>query len=99
MARTITSYADCQEYLDQALDHPDGIGISLDTKGMATRMIQRLNTCRKLYRERSREINGIESPNYNTSPWDHFVIKKDPEDDTRVLIKTERMKIKGVTPL
>lgn len=96
---TINSYKDCQEHLDNALDSESGISLELETKGMATRMMQRLNTCRKLFRERSKEIYPSTDPQWNISPWDHLVIKRDPENEVKVLITAQRITIVKVTPL
>lgn len=95
----INAYKDCQEYLDNALDSEEGISLELETKGMATRMMQRLNTCRKLYRERSKEMFQQSDPQWGVSPWDHLVVKKDPDNEVKVIITQQRIKVVGVTPL
>lgn len=96
---SIASYRDCEEHFETALESPNGIAIELETKGMATRMMQRLNTCRKLHRERSQEIHTPDSPNYGVSAWDHLVVKRDPDNEHRVLITPQRTKVLGVTAL
>lgn len=99
MRSTISAYTDCEEHFDSALESENGIAIDLETQGMATRLMQRLNTCRKLHRERSTTIYEPSDPNFGVSPWDALVVKRDPTCVTRILIAKQRTKVLGVTPL
>lgn len=97
--RSLTAYAECEEFFERALSASAGIAVRLETSSLATQFIQKMNTYRVRLRRESERVYPQEDPRRNTCPYDHFKLGKDPADPTRVLIKPYRIAVLGVEDL
>lgn len=91
LSTSLETYADCEEYFNQALASAKGIAIDCGSPGQANRMRQRLNT----YRKRIREMNLLVYPEGHTlhgkSPWDHMICRTSKDNPNEVQIDKEAL--------
>lgn len=97
--KSLGAYTDCEEYFEKAAASEKGIGLTLETPGMALRFRQKMNSYRIVLRKQSKAIYEIGEPKYNTSPYDAYELTIDKENDCRVLIRKYRMSVAKVEEL
>jgi len=69
-----SSYGDCFDLFDRALESSHGIRNRCDSEGAAKHLRQRLNYARTLSRRESREIYAEDHPSFGISPYDPFMV-------------------------
>lgn len=87
ISQNINSYSDCEEAFNAAIGQAKGVRIHRESKGHATRFMQRLNTYRTLLRKQSKEIYENGDARYNASIYDPFIVRRDSEDESAVVIE------------
>lgn len=88
------AYSDCYELLDRALASPSGIRIGFTEPGQANNLRLRLNTARKLDRNRSRELFPDDDPRHGTSAYDSLM-NKIREHDEKYYVYIEPRRVTG----
>ncbi len=71
---TLSSYADCEELFERALQSKSGTWIKAEDNGAAMQLKTRLNYCRKLLRDQSREIYEPGDAEYGVSAYDSLTV-------------------------
>ena len=85
--KSVAAYGDCEEHFQRALNSANGIAVTLEAPGMATRFRQKMNSYRALLRRQSQKVYEPSDPRFNTSPYDAYALVEDKENFCRVLIR------------
>ena len=93
------AYADVEAHFERALASPRGIAITVASPGTATQLAQKFNAFRERLRKQSRKVYPPEDPRYGRSTYDALQVRKDPENDCRVLIQRYEIKTISVEEL
>ncbi len=91
-SKDISTYHDCEEFFEQALGHERGIAVTQESPGHAQRFMQRMNAYRVALRKSSQQVYPLGHELHNKSPYDIFILRKDPENSSRVLIQPTNSK-------
>jgi prolyl oligopeptidase PreP (S9A serine peptidase family) len=97
--KSIKAYTDCEKQFELAAASERGIAITFESRGEATRFMQKMNMYRVLLRKQSRQVYEVTDPKYGISPFDHFQLTKDKENDCRVMIKPYNLDVVKVEKL
>lgn len=88
------SYLDCYQYYDQALEEERGIRIQVQSYDYACHLRQRLHMARKIKRADNADIYPEpDHPMHNASPYDIVVVKIKTEQDNKVFVVLEKIKL------
>lgn len=75
ISNSYNSYADCVEAMDRALADDKGVRIRMKDRNAATFFRMRLHQCRKLSRDRSKDIYDHADPLWGSSVYDPLVVR------------------------
>jgi hypothetical protein len=76
-----SSYLDCYELFDRALDSEIGIRKKCISRGMANNLRTRLHYARAISRRESLEIYAADHPQHGQSSYDPLVIRVQEDDE------------------
>lgn len=99
LPKSTQAYQDCERHFQSALESDNGIALTLETPGQATRLIQRMNTYRAILRKQSKEVYEPDHAQWGTSPFDAFSLKQDPANLARVLIQNYSQRVLKIETL
>lgn len=74
LSKSLSAYPDCQAALDRALYAPNGVKISVETKGKAVHLVQRMRNFIKMTRRKSLEIYPEGAPERGVTAYDPLEI-------------------------
>jgi hypothetical protein len=70
------AYPDCFELYDRANAEPAGVRMPISMSETDAKMFQlRMNTARRLFRDKSKQIYPPDHHLYNASPYDHLAVR------------------------
>ncbi len=85
--KSISDFDDCEEVFERAVASAKGIRLSKESPTHATAYMQRLNTYRSKLRKTSEEVYPVGHPERGRSPYDGFILRKDPANTSAILIQ------------
>jgi hypothetical protein len=88
LPKSADAYREVEDYFDRALKAPKGIAVTVASPGQAVQLAQKLNHYRERLRKDSKKVYDPNHPAYGVSIYDKLQVKKDPDNDCRVIIRT-----------
>ena len=85
--KSILDFEDCEEVFSAAVNNERGVAVPQESHGHATAYMQRLNTYRVKLRQASEATYPVGHELRGKSPYDDFIIRRDPENSSRVLVQ------------
>lgn len=99
MPKSLAAYTDCEEFFEKAATSPNGLGVTLESPGMAVKFRQKMNAYRVLLRKQSKTLFEPDDPKFGLSPYDAYELSIDRDNNCRVLVRKYRVSVSKVEQL
>lgn len=97
--KPISSYKDCEEHYERALESPKGIEIKFEQRWQATRYRARLHKYRVLLRAQNEEVYPFDHPMHGSTPYENLIASIPKDEPPRIRLAPEYFGAMKVTEI